>query len=180
MRFLVLLLVACSGTPKESPQPRPAPPPPIDAAVDATPPVDAELAFLGPCDWNKPDPKNPRCAPENMPLMPCRAVGGPNDRFPKCIPDKQPVVEVKPIVLAIKRHGEPTERGIPIVVDGGTNRGIDKTWRALLVDKKDKPVAGGNLSITRLDPDEIEGLAKITPDQLELLVKAVRFSPPAN
>ena len=177
MRFWIVLVVACSSTPKDPPPPlRPTP---IDAAIDAPPPVDAEVVVWGPCDWNKADSRNPRCAPENMPQMRCRDVNGPNDRFPKCIPDKQPVAVPDPIVLAIKRHGEPNGKGITIVVDGGTNRGIDKTWRAVLLDAKGMPLIGGALRITRLDPDEIEGLASVTGDQLEL-VKTVRFSPPSN
>jgi hypothetical protein len=174
MRLAIVMLVACSSTPRDPPPPPRAVP--VDAAIDAPIPIDATVASYGACNWNKPDSNNPRCAPEHMPLMYCRDVNGPNARFPKCIPDKPPVKATEPIVLKIKRRGEATERGIPIVVDGGTNLGIDQTWRAMLLDVKTRAL-GGSPSFARVDPDEIELVVRLTSDQLDR-AKTVRFSPP--
>jgi hypothetical protein len=177
MRFVFGLLFACSSS---APRERSPQPPPADASIDAPvdAPADAASVVYGACDWNKPDPNNPRCAPEHMPLMRCRDVNGPNDRFPKCIEDTKVVEAPKPIVLGIKRRGEVTDRGIRIIVDGGTNRGIDKSWRADLLDAKQRALHGGRATFVRLDPDEIEVLARISADQIDTLVKAVRFTPP--
>jgi hypothetical protein len=176
----LVMVMACSGTPHDPPAPRATPVDNIrDAAsddpIDAAP-IDAAVAYDRPCDWQRIDPSNPRCALEKMPLMRCRDVGGPSDRFPKCIEDKKAVVKPEPIVLAIKKRRERTERGIPIVVDGGTNRGIDKTWRARLVDRT-KGVFSDSLEYARLDPDEIELLVQMPTEWLDR-ASSVRFVPP--
>ncbi len=87
------------------------------------------------------------------------------------------MVPATPIVLSIKHRGTWTEHGIHVVTKGGTNRGIDKTWHAILVDRKRRPLLGGELSFVRLDPDEIEGIVRFTADQLELAT-AVELRPP--
>lgn len=181
LAVLVTLMVACRTPHERSPQPRLADASvgvPVDAAVDA--PVDAAIAMIEkPCDWNRPDPANPRCAPEHMPLMRCRDINGPNDRFPKCLADNK-VVELKkePIVLKIKRRGTSTDQGTAIVVDGGTNRGIDMSWRAQVVDAKQRAISGGQASIIRLDADEMEIVARLTADQVDMQAKGVRLTPP--
>jgi hypothetical protein len=177
MRFAFVVLVACSpGTPREHSQHPPLAVTPIDEPADAA--VDASAVVYGACDWNRPDPKNPRCAPENMPLMRCRDVNGPNARFPKCIEDKKVVEVAKPIVLAIRRRGEVTDHGTSILVEGGTNRGIDKSRAVVVLDAKQRPLRGGEASFVRLDPDEIEIVARLTADQIDTLARAVQFTPP--
>jgi hypothetical protein len=179
--IVVMLLVGCRTPHERSPQPKLADVSSdagIDAAVDAL----SDTAFAkvdGPCDWNRPDPDNPRCAPERMPLMRCRDINGPNDRFPKCLADDKVVeLEKKPIVLEIKRRGTVTNHGTTIVVAGATNRGIDKTWHAVVLDSKMRSIPGGQASITRIDGDEIEVVAHLTADQLDVLAKSVRLTPP--
>lgn len=129
--------------------------------------MDTPSVVYGACDWNTPDPNNPRCAPEHMPLMRCRDVNGPNDRFPKCIEDTKAVEEPQPIVLGIKRRGEVTDRGARIVVGGGTSRGVDESWRADVLEAKQRPLQGGQASFVRLDRDEIEVLARMPADQID-------------
>jgi hypothetical protein len=179
MRLAVALLVvvACRTPPERSPQPRLADAS-IDAAIDAS--ADAAVAEIDkPCDWNRPDPENPRCAPEHMPLMRCRDVNGPNDRFPKCLADDK-VVELKkdPVVVKIKRRGALTDRGTSIIVDGGSNRGVDKSWRVEVLDAKQRPLRGGQGSISRLDAEEMEIVVRLTPDQIDMQAKSVRLTPP--
>lgn len=178
MRFVFVVIFACSSGTRRERSPRP--PSPADASIDglANAPSDATAEVYGACDWNEPDPNNPRCASEHMPLMRCRDVNGPNDRFPKCLEDKQVTEAPKPVVLGIKRRGEVTDRGAHILVDGGTNRGIDKRWRAELVDAKQRPLRGGQASFVRLDPDEIEIRVRMSSDEIDKLAKAVRFTPP--
>lgn len=172
MRFVVLVLFgfACRTPPEQSPQPRAADAG-VDVSYDAAVEPDASTVVYGPCDWSAIEPKNPQCALEHMPLMHCRDVNGPNNRFPKCIPDK--VEDAKPIVLQIKRRD-----GARIIVDGGTNRGITKQWRAEVIAAKELPLRGGQATLIRVDADEIELLTKLHPEVVSLHAKGVRFSPP--
>jgi hypothetical protein len=111
--------------------------------------------------------------------MRCRDINGPNDRFPKCLADNK-VIELKrePIVLKIKRRGAMSDRGTAIIVEGGTNRGIDKTWRAQVIDAQQRPLPGGQASISRIEADEMEIVAALTADQVDMQARAVRLTPP--
>jgi hypothetical protein len=114
-----------------------------------------------------------------MPLMRCRDINGPNERFPKCLADNK-VVELKrdPVILKIKRRGDFTDRGIHIILDGGTKRGIDKSWRADVIDAKQHALPGGQATVVRLDADETEVVARLTADQIDMQAKGVRLTPP--
>lgn len=179
---LVVILTACRTPHERSPKPPSvdaASDAPVDAPADAAP--DAPVAVYGACDWNKPDPANPRCAPDKMPVMRCRDINGPNARFPKCTEDNKVVVFApKPVFVGIRRRGDVTEGRVQIIVDGGTNRGIDAHWRAEIVDAKQHPLPGGQASIVRVDAEESEIVTRLSVDQIKQLAKGVVFTPPAN
>lgn len=180
MRFVVVVLVgfACRTPPEQSPQPRAADAG-VDVSYDAAIAPDASTVVFGPCDWRHIDPRNPRCAIEHMPLMPCRDVNGPSNRFPKCIKDKVVVELPKPVVLAIKRFGAAAGDGrLPIIVDGGANHGINDRWRAEVIGTAGKVLLQGSATIVRVDSDEIEVLTKLSADEARELAASVRFSPP--
>ena len=164
MRFALIVLVACSNTPRE--RAPVATPPPADASIDAS--IDAPIDAT-------PEPDAPTA---QVPLLQCRQVMGPSNRFPKCTEDGKVVELARPIELAILRHGTSSDQGTPVVVDGGTNRGIDKSWRAVVLDAKQRPLPSGAATFVRLDRDTIELLVHMTPDELAARAKAVRFTPP--
>jgi len=164
MRLVLVLLAACSsGTPRDrTPQPVVT-----DAAPDAAPDATIDAAVTAP----------PHAAVAVITVR-CRDVNGPSPRFPTCIADPPAVEPPPPIVLGIKRRGAVTDRGVHVVVDGGTRRGIDLRWRVELLDAAHRPLRGGRASFVRLDPDELEVIVRVTADEVDTLAKSVRFSPP--
>lgn len=103
---------------------------------------------------------------------------GPSNRFPKCTEDGKIVELARPIELAIVGHGTSNDQGTPVVVEGGTNRGIDKTWRATLLDANQREMADAR--IAGLEPDAIEVLAPMAAERIDNFARSVRFTPPEN
>jgi hypothetical protein len=160
-RLALVALVACSSTPREHVV---VPPPPADAATDAAIDARIDAAVEAPM---------PRHA-----MMRCRAINGPNNRFPKCVEGDKVIELARPIDLAILRHGASTDQGTPVIVDGGTNRGITARWRATLLDAKQREM--GDATFIRLDPDQIEVLAPMAGERIDNFARTVRFTPPEN
>lgn len=103
---------------------------------------------------------------------------GPSNRFPKCTEGGKIVELARPIELAIVGHGTSNDHGTPVVVEGGTNRGIDKTWRATLLDANQREMADAR--IAGLEPDAIEVLAPMAAERIDNFARSVRFTPPEN
>jgi hypothetical protein len=161
IRLALVALVACSSTPREHVV---VPPPPADAATDAA--IDARVVDV----VDAPMPKHA--------MMRCRAINGPNQRFPKCVEGDKVIELARPIDLAILRHGASTDRGTPVIVDGGTNRGITDRWRATLLDARQREM--DDATFIRLDREEIEVLAPMAGERIDNFARTVRFTPPEN
>ena len=157
--WFVVVLVACSNTPRERAPIASSPDAMVVAGMDAAPAVrDAATT-------------------DAVQAMRCRDVNGPSERFPKCTEDGKVVELARPIVLAIQGRTA-TAQGTSISVDGGARRGIDKTWRATILDARQAELVEATL--TKLDPDRIEVLAPIAIERVDNFARGVRFTPPAN
>ena len=106
------------------------------------------IAFK-PCDPKNLDPSNPRCEDFQFPTVASRIT-------------KKSVI------------GNEVE----IIVMVGSDSHIDLTWSAVVLQgETDRPLSGGAIRITRVDPDKIVGRVRLTPQQVEQNVR-VRIAPP--
>lgn len=159
MRFALVVLVACSNTPRE--RAPIAPPPEASVSPDTSAPEDAAAVA-------EPPPKPPT-------PMPCRSVNGPNQRFPKCLEHDKVVELARPIKLEIQSRSAQGADASTIVVGGGTSVGIDKGWSAMLLDARDREIV--EATVTKLERARIELVARIPVDRVENFARTVRFTP---
>jgi len=148
------------------------------------------------------DPKNPACAgicptppDENIPacleIMPCPPI--PDVKFKKCTKKNWPPCDPAkfdktnpncldyrpPDVIAEITDVQPgATGGSTITVGAGSAAGVDKGWTGVVLDKNNKPVAGGSFTI--ISVTKMASVAKVKLELEQVQGAKVKLSAPAR
>ena len=138
-----------------------------------TPPTVDEPACWAtmPCPKGNPDERIKACKPKDWP--PCPDKNNPDESNPNCR------VKAAPIVGRIlQKQVQGTDLLITIGV--GASQGVKASWTASVVGSNSVnagPVAGGKVTIVRVDTDKTLGRISLTADQIAS-TPYVRLAPP--
>ena len=118
---------------------------------------------------NPPDRRVKKCKPV---FPPCKDPRNPDPANPNCDNAKVPPV----IGRIIGNNVQGSD--VIITIGAGTNSGVQKTWGAhVLRGDTDQPLAGGEVTVIRVDKGVTVGKVHLTTDQLSQNSR-VRLSPP--
>jgi len=149
-----------------------APPgwPPCKDKCPATPDANIPACQASmPCP-NPPDRRVRSCKKTDFPK--CPSITSPDPQNPNC--DN---IKADPVTARVLKK-EVQGADLVITIGAGTNAGIGKGWRAtVLRGDTDAPLAGGEVTIIRVDKGATIGKVHLTADQLQANGN-VKLSPP--
>jgi hypothetical protein len=67
---------------------------------------------------------------------------------------------------------DPDPAGTRVIIGVGSRLGVNKTWKADFVDKNGRPVRGGQLTITFVEPAQTLATTSLTLDSIPKGVRA--------
>jgi hypothetical protein len=119
---------------------------------------------------NPPDRKVKKCTAAKFPK--CADPRNPDPANPNCDNIKIPPVMGRVINSSIQGSE------VIVTIAAGTNSGVQSNWNAQVMrGDSDQPLAGGTITVIRVDKAVTVGKAKLTADQL-LANPRVRLSAP--
>lgn len=144
--------------------------PPCEGRCPKPPTIDIEACWRTmPCP-KPPDERVRACKPSDWP--PCPDKKNPDPKNPNCLIPADPLVGR--IVSREVQGGE-----LILKIGAGSDQGITKAWRATVIsgpDISDKSVAGGDVTIIRVDKQRIIGKTRLTAGQIDA-TPYVKFTP---
>ena len=121
-----------------------------------------------PCP-NPPDRRVRACKKTDFPK--CPSITNPDPQNPNC-----DGIKADPVTARVLKQ-EDSGSDLIITIAAGSNAGIAKTWRAQVMrGDTDAPLAGGDVTIIRVDKGATIGKVHLTADQLG--TNRVKLSPP--
>jgi hypothetical protein len=116
-----------------------------------------------------PDRRVRKCTKDKFP--PCRDLSNPDPANPRC-------EEKRPPVLGRIIQNNVSGSDVIITIGAGTNSGVQKNWGAnVLRGDSDQPLAGGEVTVIRVDKAVTVGKVHLTTDQIAANPR-VRLSAP--
>lgn len=108
----------------------------------------------------------------SCPKMNPRSCVAPVRSTQPCATTPTGCVTVKTRIIGMSLQSD----AVVIQMGAGTNQGVTSTWKAVVVDANDQPVAGGQVTLVRVDKQVSVGRVQLLPDQIKS-TPFVRFEP---